>query len=49
MTTLQQLRQGLESGAYTPDLEKIYGGDAGCQAQRLLGIAGVFARDFIGT
>ena len=49
MTTLRQLRQGLKDGLYTSDLEKIYGDDAQRQAQRLLGIAEVFAQDFTGV
>jgi len=46
MLTLEQLTQGLQTGAFNDELEKIYGGDAPKQAQRLLGIAERFALHF---
>ena len=46
MLTLEQLNTGLQSGAFLPELEKIYGGDAPKQAERLKGIAARFAVNF---
>ncbi|MDR2686898.1 MAG: galactokinase [Oscillospiraceae bacterium] len=46
MLSLDQLTQGLQNGAFLPDLEKLYGDDAPMQAQRLAGVAARFALHF---
>ncbi|MCL2495421.1 MAG: galactokinase [Oscillospiraceae bacterium] len=46
MLSLEQLQAGLQTGAYLPALEKIYGDDASKQARRLAGIAAQFAVHF---
>jgi len=46
MPSLNQLTQGLRSGAFLPELGKLYGDDAPQQAERLFGIAARFAEHF---
>ena len=46
MLSLDQLTQGLQNGAFTPELERLYGTGAPQQALRLAGIAARFAEHF---